>query len=322
MSARPDKALGTPMTVAWDEIGADAWAAFAAATGPAALQQGWAYGEALRGGGAAVHRLAFRGTGGALDAVAQLVVRRFLGLLQVAFLLRGPLGRVAPARVVAAIAERFPRAFLLWTPAVDPAGVLGRPVVSGYATAWLAIDRPDEALLAGMDVRWRHRVRRVLRSGLVTTTDRDGSLERFLLARELEQRRRIGYRGPHPLFLDRLRAVAPDDRLVMLALEGDEPVAGVLLQRHGTSATYQIGWSSPRGRALDANRLLLWRAFTALRDKGVRWVDLGGIATDKAPGPTRFKLQTGAVPEILPGTFLIPPRLPILGFRRPLLEAA
>ena len=310
------------MTVAWDEIGADSWAAFASATGRTALQQGWAYGEALRGGGAAVHRLAFRGSGGALDGIAQLVVRRFLGVLQVAFLLRGPLGRVAPARVAAAIAARFPRAFLVWTPVADPGDALGRPVVTGYATAWLAIDRPDDALLAGMDVRWRHRVRRVLRSGLVTRTDRDGSLERFLLSRELEQRRRIGYRGPHPVFLDRLRAVAPDDRLVMLAFEGDHPVAGVLLQRHGASATYQVGWSSPRGRALDAHRLLLWRGFTTLRDRGVRWLDLGGIATDRAPGPTRFKLQTGAVPEILPGTFLIPPRLPILRFRRPVWETA
>jgi hypothetical protein len=310
------------MTVTWDEISAAEWVAFASAAGPAALQQGWAYGEALRGGGAIVHRLAFRGGGGVLEGVAQLVVRRFLGFLPVAFLLRGPLGRIAPARVVGAFRERFPHAFLLWTPVADPGGALGRPVVTGYATAWLEIGRPDQALLAGMDVRWRHRVHRVLRSGLATRIDRDGSMERFLLSRELEQRRRIGYRGPHPLFLDRLRAVAPADRLVMLAFAGDDPVAGVLLQRHGSSATYQIGWTGPRGRDLDANRLLLWQSFGVLRGMGVRWLDLGGIATDKAPGPTRFKLQTGAVPEILPGTFLIPPRLPILGVRRPMLEPA
>lgn len=310
------------MQAVWDQIDAGGWAAFAATQGRSALQQGWAYGEALRSGGAVVHRLVWRRRGGAIAAAAQLVLRRWLGLLPVAFLLRGPLGTVAPGQVVAAVRARFPRCFLLWTPVEDPAGALGRAVVSGYATAWLRIDRPDAALLAGMDVRWRHRIRRLETSPLAVRVDRDGALERYLLEREQEQRRRLGYRGPHPVFLDRLRAAAPADRLVLMALEPDTPVAGILLQRHEGSATYQVGWSQARGRELDATRLLLWRGIGLLRERGVRWLDLGGIATDKAPGPTRFKLQTGAVPEILPGTFLIPPQLPILGRPRAVLEAA
>ena len=37
----------------------------------------------------------------------------------------------------------------------------------------------------------------------------------------------------------------------------------------------------------------------------VRWLDLGGIATDRSPGIARFKLGMGGEVAILPGTFLV-----------------
>ena len=40
-------------------------------------------------------------------------------------------------------------------------------------------------------------------------------------------------------------------------------------------------------------------------EDGVRWLDLGGVATDRSPGIARFKLGMGGEVAILPGTFLV-----------------
>ena len=43
----------------------------------------------------------------------------------------------------------------------------------------------------------------------------------------------------------------------------------------------------------------------ALPRMQVRWLDMGGLATDRAPGIARFKLGTGGQVCTLPGTFLM-----------------
>ena len=77
-----------------------------------------------------------------------------------------------------------------------------------------------------------------------------------------------------------------------------------MIVRHGVAATYEVGYVSPRGRELRATHLLLWRAIAMLADKGTRWLDLGGVATDRAPGIARFKLGLGGELATLAGTFL------------------
>jgi lipid II:glycine glycyltransferase (peptidoglycan interpeptide bridge formation enzyme) len=93
--------------------------------------------------------------------------------------------------------------------------------------------------------------------------------------------------------------------MALVAVDDSEPVAGVMLLRHGASATYEVGYASARGRALRATHLLLWRAAELLASRGVRWLDLGGVATDRSPGIARFKLGMGGTVATLPGTFLV-----------------
>ncbi len=108
-------------------------------------------------------------------------------------------------------------------------------------------------------------------------------------------------------FLGRLARAAHDCRelLLLVAFERAEPVAGIMILRHGISATYEVGYVAPRGRELRATHLLLWHAVEALIRKRVRWLDLGGIATDRSPGIARFKLGMGGTVATLPGTFLV-----------------
>ena len=86
-------------------------------------------------------------------------------------------------------------------------------------------------------------------------------------------------------------------------LAGAAPLAGIVLIRHGASATYYAGWTSPEGRRLKAHNLLLWRGIGALREAGTDWLDLGGV-DPAVPGVARFKLGLGGEAFTLAGTYL------------------
>jgi lipid II:glycine glycyltransferase (peptidoglycan interpeptide bridge formation enzyme) len=96
------------------------------------------------------------------------------------------------------------------------------------------------------------------------------------------------------------------DRLVLVAACKGVPVAGIWLQVHHGSATYLIGYADDAGRRTDAMRLLLWQGMLALRERGVQWLDLGGVATDRAPGLSRFKFGMGGTVGVEAGTYFRP----------------
>jgi lipid II:glycine glycyltransferase (peptidoglycan interpeptide bridge formation enzyme) len=50
---------------------------------------------------------------------------------------------------------------------------------------------------------------------------------------------------------------------------------------------------------------MLWRAIEALREKGVRVLDLGGVNTQRSAGIARFKMATGGQVRRLAGTYLL-----------------
>ncbi len=83
-----------------------------------------------------------------------------------------------------------------------------------------------------------------------------------------------------------------------------EPVAGITVVRHGTSATYLLGWNGPMGRKANANNLLLWSAVRLLKSEGCRWFDLGGLDPWNMPGITEFKRGTRGREYRLVGEYL------------------
>ena len=276
------------------------------------LQQGWSYGEALREGGVAVHRAVLRGADGGLSGGLQLVERRLVGPLRAAFLLRGPVWLPdRPDRdelaLLAAIRTRLRPLALIWVPE-EPSALLRRPVISGHGTAWLDLSAGAEAVRLGLAKDWLGRLRQAEAGPLQVRRIGSTRAVGWLLDQNESHRRKVGYRGPSRSFLGQLArtAHAAQELVLLLAFERAEPVAGIMVVRHGAAATYEVGYVAPRGRELRATHLLLWRAVETLIQMGVRWLDLGGIATDRSPGIARFKLGTGAVPATLPGTFLLP----------------
>jgi CelD/BcsL family acetyltransferase involved in cellulose biosynthesis len=235
-----------------------------------------------------------------------------LGPIGAGFLLRGPVwhdpiaGAAHYQAVLAGIRQRLARRMLVWAPEA-PCHQARRPIISGYGTAWLDLDRGAEMVRQGLAPDWRRDLRRAEAGGLTVRQLATPQAIGWLLERNEAHRRKVGYRGPTRQFLEQLALAAHEARelVLLLAFERAEPVAGLMVIRHGGSATYEVGHVAPRGRELRAGHLLLWHAITALIRKQARWLDLGGIATDRSPGIARFKLGMGGMVATLPGTFLM-----------------
>ena len=74
------------------------------------------------------------------------------------------------------------------------------------------------------------------------------------------------------------------DMMILSARLDGRMAAGVLIFRHGRGATYQAGWTSGEGRAVNAHHRLLWQAVTALKEDGALNFDLGGVNPRRAEG--------------------------------------
>lgn len=298
------------ITLAWDGVDRAGWQALLAEA-RSGLQQGWSYGEAVARGGTPVHRATIR-DGAATVGCLQLVERRLFGRLPMGFLLRGPVWRDgevpadAEAAVLAGVRARLGRGLLVWAPE-RPTPLARRPLITGHGTAWLDLSPPPETLRRRLAADWRRSLKRAEAEPLLVRRLATAQAIGWLLDRNEAYRRQVRYRGPTRAFLGRLAQAAAEaeELLLFLAFERAEPVGGIMVVRHGASATYEVGYVAPRGRELRATHLLLWQALLALRQEGVRWLDLGGIATDRSPGIARFKLGLGGEPTALPGTFLV-----------------
>jgi len=308
------------MDVLWDELTAEDWAEALSRAPHCALQQDWSYGEAIREQGHEVRRAVLL-RGGRIAAVAQLAQRRIAGPLRMALLMRGPVwieqaDPLAERGYIDQLRSKMAGAVLMWTP--DSAAAEDRPaatrcghhrVLTGYSTVMLDLSRGPRTLFAAAHGKWRNLVRAGMRAPLEVVTSPGRRMCEWLISANESYRRQVGYAGPTPDFVRTYgNNAGPANRHVLIATEGQQPVAGIMLHVHGRSATYYVGCTSPRGRQLRAHHLLLWRGIELMCDLGARVLDLGGIDTQAAPGIARFKLGTGGRPVTLPGTYLVPPR--------------
>jgi hypothetical protein len=299
------------ITLEWDGAGRAEWHGLLGET-RSGLQQGWSYGEALRRTGVPVHRAVVRDAAQRPVGCLQVAQRALLGPIGAGFLLRGPVwldhGAAAAHEheLLSAVRRRVRRRMLVWAPEL-PSALTRRAIVSGYGTAWLDLDRGLDAVRAHLAPDWRRDLSRGEAAGLAVRRLAAPQAIGWLLDQNEAHRRQVGYRGPSRRFLGLLAEAGREahELILLLAFERAEPVAGIMILRHGASATYEVGYVAPRGRALRAGHLCLWHGVEALVRKRVRWLDLGGVATDRAPGVARFKLGMGGRVEILPGTFLI-----------------
>ncbi len=189
------------------------------------------------------------------------------------------------------------------------------PVVTGAQVAVLPLGGSLKDLRAKQSVKWRNRLSRAERSGLVVD---QGPLlpdpTHWVFAREQEQRRTRRYRGaPIGYTLGWLAAGGKRSARLFTAWREGEIIASMLFLLHAPGASYHIGWCSAAGRAANAHPLLLWSAISWLNTRGFQELDLDVIDTETEPGLARFKLGAGARPVAIGTTRLSAPGTGLIG---------
>jgi len=271
--------------VIWDDLTREEWTGRLDLGRSVALQQSWDYGQAARALGAEVRRARVADDAGEI-AVTQVLDRYGLRLIS-----RGPvwLRNIEPARkrrVLRALA----RGPTLATAEDAVAGFGLVPLLTGrFHAVWDLLPSP-EALRCGLERRWAGRLVAAGRAGVHVRCGDDDSLDRLIRA-EAAQRHRKGYRGLPPEFP---RHLPPGALRIWHWVQDGEMGAAMVFVRHGSAATYQTGWAGPAARRCGVHQVMLWQAALALRAEGVRWLDLGTVDTEAAPGLAHFKLGTGA----------------------------
>ena len=306
------------MQVVWNTIDRDMWDSAHAQAG-ASLQQDWAYGSCMKAMGVDVLRAIVTYDDRPV-ALAQFIVRKWLGVLSVALCGRGPvwlveLTGVEKSQAYAAIKRSLPLKGLrlvLISPEEERSQALGlsawRRVMSGYSTVLLDISQPLDSLRAQLENRWRSNLGSAEQSEL--TVHRVGTNPgqyRWLLDLDMAQRQERDLEGLPIAFFDlyaKARHVPAKTILTMRADLGRDRVAGMMFLLHGEAATYQVGWTNEQGRDLHAHHLLLWSAIEELKARGVRWLDMGGVNTQRSAGVARFKIRTGGRVVTFAGTYI------------------
>jgi hypothetical protein len=160
---------------------------------------------------------------------------------------------------------------------------------------------PD--LRAGMAGKWRNTLSGAERAGLNVVRGTDATLDRLIAAEGLQRHQRR-YRAVPERFT---RALPAASLRIWEWQAGGKMAAAMAFIRHGTTASYHLAWGSELSRKAGAHALMLTRAAEALAAEGVRWLDLGAVDSERAPGLAMFKLGTGADLRRLGPTLLVLP---------------
>ncbi len=314
----------TELDVVWETCDRPGWDRLASQAGRSSLEQSWVYGEAVAATANVQVERAVVYRGGEPAAIVQAFTRRLAGLGRLVRITRGPLwlhredsacDRHAVIAAIDATWRLGRRELAVWMPEIvvgprsdDTMRRCGmRRMVTGYSSAWVDLARSEESLRKGLHGKWRNMLRAGERAGLaIEAATASGPELDWLMQRYASFRRARRFLGPEPGLIQAFAKLVGrrGDVLVMRALADRSPVAGLLLLRHGASATYYVGWTSDEGRRCRAHNLLLWRGMLELRDDGVSWLDLGGINATSAPGVARFKLGVGGEVFTLAGTYI------------------
>ena len=308
--------------IAWHGCARQDWDCWLTGAGRSSLEQSWSYGEAVAACSRQTVARAVIAREGRPLALVQAFARRLGAVGSLHRILRGPvwlqpdLESGVRLEVLRAIKSDFRlgrRQLLLWLPELPDAPAsdaamrsLGsRRMVTGYSSVWLDLRCNEAALRAGLHVKWRNALRAAEKARLQVKASYGGRLLTESLDRYDGFRRSKRFTGPSGTFIGQIAEAGQrhKETLLLSATGRGEPLAGIVLIRHGASATYYAGWTSPEGRRLKAHNLLLWRGIGALREAGTDWLDLGGV-DPSVPGVARFKLGLGGEAFTLAGTYL------------------
>lgn len=166
------------------------------------------------------------------------------------------------------------------------------------------VDLSDaETMRRRLHQKWRNQLKKAERAP-ITIVDQalDATRHQWFFQAEAAQQKSRKYRALPAGFLLAYANANKGAARLYTALENGEPIAAMLVLKHGRMATYQAGVTTDTGRRHCAHNRLLWQIMCDLNRRGFAQFDLG--RADLNPGLRRFKLGSGARLEQLGGTFL------------------
>lgn len=248
------------------------------------------------------------------DVARAVMLTQQLGPLKITHVPRGLVfadSSAMPAvfAVLRALGSGWRGRFVLISPpdAAQADAIRRPPIMTGETDAILAIAPSDAEQQAQMHQKWRNRLCKAQRSDLEVRQVKPGHpLAAWLMEQEGAQRHSKGYRGlPASFPADMAGQKGKADSLFCIAMCADRPVSGASFVISGRHAAYFSGVTTPQGRDVCAQHLVLSHGAAHLRARQVSAVNLGLLDTVKSQGLSRFKLGTGATAQARPGLFLV-----------------
>jgi lipid II:glycine glycyltransferase (peptidoglycan interpeptide bridge formation enzyme) len=161
-----------------------------------------------------------------------------------------------------------------------------------YRTFVLDLSPSLEELRSRLDKKWRNQLTRSEKNNLrVITGDGREEYETFCRIYSQMRKRKAFETTVDADEFGHIHETLPESQRMRILICEDKgvPVAGLVATAMGESAIYLLGATSDDGLNSKGAYLLQWTLISWLKERGVKWYDLGGIDPEVNPGVYHFK---------------------------------
>lgn len=161
-----------------------------------------------------------------------------------------------------------------------------------YRTFVVDLSPSLDQLRAKLDPKWRNKLKQAEKNNLTVVAGHGDQEYRMFcdLYAQMRQRKTFETSVDAEEFARMQQALPEAQRMrALICLDQGTPVAGLVASAMGDSAIYLLGATGDAGLRARGAYLLQWTVIGWLKERGVRWYDLGGIDPEGNPGVYYFK---------------------------------
>jgi lipid II:glycine glycyltransferase (peptidoglycan interpeptide bridge formation enzyme) len=163
---------------------------------------------------------------------------------------------------------------------------------STYRTLVLDLTPSPDELRKRMDPKWRNKLSGAEKNNLTVLSGY--GREEYQIFRDIysQLRNRKAFEttvDPDEFGRIQESLAVPERMRILICLDQDVPVAGLVASAMGDSAIYLLGATSDAGLKSKGAYLLQWTLICWLKERGIKSYDLGGIDPEGNPGVYQFK---------------------------------
>ncbi len=173
---------------------------------------------------------------------------------------------------------------------------------TGWHSSIIDLQRDTDQIRSRLHPWWHRQLKQSERSGLLLNVSLSRDLVELMIDKHEGHVRQKGFMGPSGSFVRALYEAGRGEVLVLTASAGAEPVGGLIIVKHGLNAECFVAWYGEEARRLNAAKFIMWNAITEMKNRGCRWLDLGGFSTSEGYG--HFKIGMGGDEYDLAGEWL------------------